>query len=453
MPMKTVNQMILDRGMKPPKTGRDTWRVRQCPGLYLRVSASGGASWSVMYLVKGKQVKETLGTLADIPKMSEAVAFAVARKEQAAKGINPVAERRAAAESAAANTVTVAVERYLATCERDLKPKTVAGYRQIFSHDVLTRWGARSLAGIAKGDVLELLNDKAATRDRRRRGAAAGAAVQANRVLTRLRTFFGWAVANDLIPADPSAGVRKPAKEGTRDRVLNDDELRAFWAATEALDANRRDAVAVGALFRAMLLTGQRESEVAGMHWSEIDLAKRQWTIPGARAKNGKEHVVGLSDLALELLTALPRASDLVFSATGKMPAVGFARAKARLDAAMLREAADLPAFVLHDLRRSATSCMARLGIEPHVADKVLNHTAGTIRGVAAIYNRHHYLDERRLALEGLGMFIGLLVRDRLPGHVAEARVKLWLRAERERAEREAAGGNVVGFEPRATTA
>jgi hypothetical protein len=164
------------------------------------------------------------------------------------------------------------------------------------------------------------------------------------------------------------------------------------------------------------------------------------------------EHVVHLGDLALTVLPPAAEGRDLVFSATGKMPAVGFARAKARLDVAMLkalREASDgaeLPPFVLHDVRRVATSLMARVGIEPHVADRVLNHVAGTIRGVAQIYNRFEYLDERRLALEALGRFVGLLVQDRVPGHVAEARVKLWLRGEWE------AAGNVVEF-PAAATA
>jgi integrase len=277
-------------------------------------------------------------------------------------------------------------------------------------------------------------------------------------VLTRLRTFCGWAVANDLIAkdADPTAGVRKPATETPSDRVLSDAELRAFWVATEQLDARRRDAVAVGPLFRALLLVAQREGEVAGMRRVEIDPAKREWKIHGPRTKNGKEHVVHLSDLVMEVLPPAD-GRDLVFSTTGRMPAIGFARAKARLDAAMLavlREAdggAELPPFVLHDLRRTATSCMARLGIEPHIADAVLNHVAGTIRGVARTYNRFQYLNERRLALEALGRFVDLLCREHLPGHVAEGRLKLWLRAERERGDCEAAG-NVVEF-PAAATA
>jgi hypothetical protein len=129
--------------------------------------------------------------------------------------------------------------------------------------------------------------------------------------------------------------------------------------------------------------------------------------------------------------------------------AVGFARAKAQLDATMLRalregdDGAELSPFVLHDLRRTATSLMARAGIEPHICDRCLNHVAGTIRGVARTYNSFQYLDERRLALEALGRFVGLLVRDRLPGHVAEARVQLWLDNERKRSRQEAAG-NIV---------
>jgi len=431
--MKYVSQMLLDRGIRPPKAGRETWRVKQCPGLYLRVSATGAASWFVMYRVAGKQFKETLGKLAALPKVSEAVARAVARQEQARGGINPVAERRAATERAALNTVEAAVNRWFEQCDRDLKPKTVAGYRQLLAHDVLPRWGTRPLASIAKADVLTLLNDKAAGRERSRAGFTGGAVVQANRLLTRLRTFFTWAVSNDLLAADPTAGVRKPAQERARDRVLTDDEIKEFWAATVSLDAPRR----VGALFRLLLLTGQRVGEVSGMRWSEIDLENRTWVIPSARTKNGKEHAVALSPAAVEVLSSAPRVAgrDLVFSA-----ASGFGRAKRQLDAAM---GDHVVPWVLHDLRRTATTIMARLGIAPHVADRVLNHTSGTISGVAAVYNKFAYVDERRLALEALGRFVAALI-DGLPGHVVEAKVKLWLRSERERGEREAAGNNVV---------
>ncbi len=152
------------------------------------------------------------------------------------------------------------------------------------------------------------------------------------------------------------------------------------------------------------------------MRWSEINGAT--WTIPGSRAKNGKPHIVHLSALALETIEAAPRIAgqDLLFSGTGKRPVSGFSGAKGRLDERMLDalreddDAAKLPPWTLHDLRRTAITGMARLGIAPHVADKVLNHTAGTIRGVAAVYNRFEYLEERRAALEAWGRCIEALI-------------------------------------------
>jgi integrase len=174
-------------------------------------------------------------------------------------------------------------------------------------------------------------------------------------------------------------------------------------------------------------VTAQRETEVAGMRWSELDDPEnpKAWTIPGARTKNGKPHIVHLSALAAEVIEGVPfiEGQDLLFSRTGKTAASGFSSAKARLDARMLdalrqaarddrqAESVELPAWVLHDLRRTATTGMAQLGIAPHIADRILNHQAGTIRGVAAVYNRFAYLEERKAALEGWGRFVEALTR------------------------------------------
>jgi len=420
MPKRAITQLFLDR-ITPPKAGRvEYWDTHQ-PGLALRFSSTGARSWVCMYWVKGKQVRETLGTVAAIPEVAEARRRALVSMEKARSGVNPVAERRKTAERIAANTVAAAVDRWLDHCARNLRPSTVRGYRQLFGHDVLPRWGNRPLAEIAKGDVLVLLDDKAGRRERTRKGLTDGAGVQANRLLTRLRTFFGWCVANDLTAADPTAGVRKPAREAARDRVLGDAELRAFWTATAGTGAPRSDAVPWGALFRLLLLTAQREGEVAGMRWSEIDLEAKEWTIPAARSKNGKPHTVALSSAALEVLTGMPRVGgrDLVFSGNGVNPASGFSRAKRQLDAAL---GGAMPDWVIHDLRRTAATGMARLGIAPHVADRVLNHTQGTIRGVAAVYNRFEYLDERRAALEAWGRWVAALVAPGGAGNVVPLR-------------------------------
>ncbi len=442
MPTIRLTQIVVDR-LSAPADGRAIYWDRHLPGFGMRITMKGAKSWVAMYRVNGKTVLETIGTLAKVPKVDEARKRARDSMEKAAAGENPAAARRTARARAAANTVTLAVERYLDHCDRNLKPKTAREWRRIFTHDVLPRWGEWPVSAIGKSDVLELLNDKAARRERRRKGSSEGASVQANRTLTRLRTFCRWCIANDLLAADPTAEVRKPARETPRDRVLSDDEIRAFWQGTETLDRSparrtskpikaplpeRQRPALFGPLFRLLLLTAQRENEVAGMRWSEIDRDKRVWTIPGARSKNGKPHIVHLSGLALEALDRMPRidGQDLVFSAGGKNPASGFSHAKTRLDRLMLardkerliaarkaREAgqAVLEPFTLHDLRRSATTGMAQLGIAPHIADRILNHQAGTIRGVAAVYNRFEYLEERKAALEAWGRYVEALVR------------------------------------------
>lgn len=182
---------------------------------------------------------------------------------------------------------------------------------------------------------------------------------------------------------------------------------------------------AFGPFFKLLVLTLQRRNEVAGMRWEEITPDLSTWVIPASRTKNGKEHIVHLSEPARQVLASMHRQIDaqtgtispLVFTNTGKTPISGFSDAKERLEALMEQEQAsdatggpknagkkpsDLPVngWRLHDLRRTGVTTMARLGIGPHVADRVLNHVEGTISGVAAVYQRHEFLREREAALD-----------------------------------------------------
>ena len=142
------------------------------------------------------------------------------------------------------------------------------------------------------------------------------------------------------------------------------------------------------------------------MTWDELDLEKRVWTIPRERAKNDRAHTVHLSDLAVEIIESVPRQkSRLLFTTNGERHVSGYSRSKTALDRAMGADE-----WILHDLRRTATTGMARLNIPPHVVDKILNHTSGTIRGVAAVYNRFEYLDERKAALVAWASYIGGLI-------------------------------------------
>src|SRR6202030_1485854 len=151
-----------------------------------------------------------------------------------------------------------------------------------------------------------------------------GSPVQANRTLARLKTLFKWVLDEELIPADPTARVRKVVKETARDRTLTDDEIRLFWAGCDKLGWP------FGPLFKLLLLTAQRRDEVGTMEWSEVDIGKRIWLIPRQKAKNKRAHEVYLSTMAVEIIEGLPAiGSDpgLVFTTNEKRPVSGFSRA------------------------------------------------------------------------------------------------------------------------------
>jgi len=203
-------------------------------------------------------------------------------------------------------------------------------------------------------------------------------------------------------------------------------EICAFWQGCDAIGAP------FGPMFKLLLLTAQRRDEVRLMRWEEVDLDRRTWTIPAERAKNGKAHPVALSDTALNVLRAVESANEkkgvvkpvdekkgLVFPARWRwrggngdeVPASGLSAAKRRLDAKMAKTLGrPVEHFTLHDLRRTATTEMAAMGIAPHVVDKMLNHLSGTIRGVAAIYNRHEYRAEQRAAWMAWGERLAAIV-------------------------------------------
>jgi integrase len=141
------------------------------------------------------------------------------------------------------------------------------------------------------------------------------------------------------------------------------------------------------------------------MRWSELDIPGGTWSIPSARTKNGKEHIVHLSPQATAELSALEKQnSEFVFTGTGKTPISGFSKAKRELDNAL-----PIEAWRVHDLRRTAASGMARLGSEPHVIERVLNHVSGATGGLVGVYQRYEYLEERKAALEKWGEYIAQL--------------------------------------------
>ncbi|HLO75025.1 MAG TPA: site-specific integrase [Magnetospirillum sp.] len=222
---------------------------------------------------------------------------------------------------------------------------------------------------------------------------------------------------------NPVASASVDAAYVPRDRVLDDGELVEVWKAAEAVGAP------FGPMVKILILTGQRLREVGEAEWRELS-PDGLWTIAAERAKNGKAHIVHISPQAQAVLDALPRIdttdesgkatkpSPYLFTTTGHAPVSGFSKAKTHIDKAIAKARADaagtdtapMPPWTFHDLRRTLATGAARLGIAPHIVEKVLNHNPKALQGVAGIYNRFEYLPERQAALEAWGRHVARLV-------------------------------------------
>lgn len=209
-----------------------------------------------------------------------------------------------------------------------------------------------------------------------------------------LRKLFRWAVARGDLSASPMAEMIAPRPVPARERVMSDPEIAALWRATTDLGWP------FGTMFRMLLITGQRREEVAAMRWSEINLAAKAWTIPASRAKNGSSHLVPLPLRALAELRAIQRgSSDFVFSCNQTTAPSGWSKAKKRLDGILEEAIPDLPTWRTHDLRRTVATGLQRLDVRFEVIEAILNHVSGSRAGVAGVYQRHDWADEKRAAL------------------------------------------------------
>ena len=305
-------------------------------------------------------------------------------EEDARRRAKADAEARATQEAQLNNFSSVA-EQFIALHVRPkLKPKPASYAERMVRNEMVKAWGKRPISGIGSREVVDLVQ-----------GIAARAPIQANRVMQTARKLFGWAQKRGVVESNPVEGLDKPGKEQSRDRVLSDAELAAVWAAAGGLG------YPYGTLVQMLVLTGQRLGEVARMRWTDID-GEGHWLIPAT--KNDQPHGVTLPPLAREVLAPVRRFSGpYIFTSTGgETPLNGFSKSKARLDKLVAQTTpADTFAerWVLHDLRRTAASGMARLGVAPHVVEALLNHKSGQIRGVARVYNRFNYAPEVAHAL------------------------------------------------------
>lgn len=353
-------------------TGRLVFFDSKLTGLAIRVSHTGRKVWEVGFRIDGQFRRKDLGlfpavTLADARQLAQEALL------MAARGEDPRTERR---ERRAALTFAKLAEEYL---EKHAKPnkRTWRSDHNILHKDAVPAWRHRKVTDLKRRDVIALLDD-----------VAARAPIQANRTLACVRKVFNWAVSRDLMPSNPCAQVTAPSHENSRDRVLSDDELRAIWKALEGLPPAMADAI------RLMLLTAQRKGEVMPMAWADVDLASGWWTVSSEDAKNALSHRVPLTAPVTAILErwtgkhptwVLPSPKRQAQPVSNPSNAMDKLRAECKVD------------FRLHDLRRTAASRMASLGVSRLVIGKVLNHLEP---GVTKVYDRHSYDAEKRAALE-----------------------------------------------------
>jgi integrase len=416
VPKINLTQAAVEK-LPSPSGSAITYWDSNLAGFGIRVSPKGRKTFVAQYrVVGGGEVVETIATMAVLPSVAEARQRARHSMLKAKEGINPVVDRRQrqAAERAAAAAQALTFEklatRYIAEyAEPNCKPRSASETDRLLKR-ASRFFGDRPVHLITKGDVLDLIQPSVNTK---KIITSAGGRSEATNLLKAVRRTIHWAIEHELLTTDPTLGVSKPLIKTTpRDRVLDDEEIVKFWHGCEAIG------YPFGPLFQLLLLTGQRLREVGELPRPELDLdpGKRIWHLPKERAKNRKASDIHLSDAALAVIVGLPRVAPLagkpewLFSVTGTRPVSGYWCAKKQVAAMM-----GVSDWALHDLRRTATTIMARLGVAPHVADRVLNHTGGTIRGVAAVYNRFDYRDERAAALDKLGRFVIGLVHSDTP--------------------------------------
>jgi len=371
------------------------------PGLYLVIQPSGATSWAFRYRVNGRPKKWTIGSY---PALSLKEA-----RERAKKGLgqdDPAAEKKASRRLALPQQPDDLIDKvardYLAKYSKAHRPRSVQEISRIIEREIVPAWKGRIITDIRKKDIHALLDP-----------IEARAPAMANCVFAVVRQFFAWCLERGIIDTTPCAGIRAPTEKTARDRVLSDDEIKDLWQATETLSW------AFQATVRLLLLMGGRLNEVAGMTRDELDLDAGIWRLPKERSKNKQAHVVPLSGMAIDILSAIPRIQsprNFVFTLSGQRPARVYSGAKRRLDAAM----PGVPPWTIHDLRRTCASGLARLGIAPHVIEAVLNHRSGVISGIAATYNRHSYEPEKRGALDAWARHLEALITGEPAGNVVE---------------------------------
>jgi integrase len=368
------------------------------PGFGLRVRSGGSRTFVFQYKLGAKQRRMVLGTATPLS-LATSRKTAVKLQARVRLGGDPASDK-VEAQRRASETFKPSADDFLEVLRERYRPRA---FKEIERH--LTKHAKPlhqiQVAKITHRDIADLI--VTVTKQ--------SGAVTANRLRTSLSTFFAWLIQRGRAPANPVINVEKNP-EKSRDRVLTPAELRLIW---NALEDDQ-----YGSIVKLLALTGQRASEVAGLCWSEIH--DDQIILPEERTKNGRPHVLPLSEAAAEIIEQQPKREgrDLIFG-RGEGAFSGWSKSKERLDERIAEAfgGKQIPHWTPHDLRRTLATYLGGglpehqlkkllpkdrdaaggLGIEPHVIEAVLNHVSGTKAGIVSVYQRGTYPREKKVAL------------------------------------------------------
>lgn len=398
---------LTETALKALKPKAKPYTLADERGLYVEVFPTGGVVWRFRYRLAGKQEKLTLGKYPALTLKNARIKRDEAA-QAAAMGTSP-AQQKQLAKVAAADATTVAEfgERFFREIVAKDR-KEVKLPRRYFDKEIVPAIGAKPVRDVSTEDVRTIIWKK-----KDEGFDAAAAAVRG--VLKRL---FDYAQTAGLVSVNPvlALPMRHVHKAKSRERALSPAEVKVFL--TAVFESNVRRQFKIG--LHLILLTMVRKSELLLARWSQVDLEQAEWHIPAEHSKTGKPHIVFLATQSVALfkeLKALAGGSDLVLPGRGSLTKT-FAHNSINNALKGALQGQEIPAFTIHDLRRTASTLLHENGWSSDVVEKALNHTIGGIRGV---YNRAEYETQRREMLQYWADFIDQLMTS---GNVVLGRFK-----------------------------
>jgi len=377
---------LTDTALKALKPQNKPYTVADERGLYVEVFPTGGIVWRFRYRLAGKREKLTLGKYPALTLKNARI-----KRDEAAQAAamdKSPARQKQLAKQAAADATTVAEfgERFFREIvAKDRQDITIP--RRYFDKAIVPAIGSKPVRDVTTEDVRAIIWKK----------KEEGFDAAAGNIRGVLKRLFDYAMTAGLLSVNPvlALPMRHVHKAKSRDRALSPDEIRKFLVA--AFESNIRRQFKIG--LHLILLTMVRKSELLLARWEHVDLEQAEWHIPAEHSKTGKPHIVFLSSQSVALfkeLHALAGGSSLVMPGRGSLTKP-FAHNAINSALKVALEGQDIPAFTIHDLRRTASTLLHENGWASDVVEKALNHTIGGVRGV---YNRAEYETQRREMLQ-----------------------------------------------------